>query len=437
MDATYRSLTPIISEEDFIPMVEKKSKPLFSLLNVLADDDITVNKMYYFTLTQESDKLESFLDDHGGRVNLTWHYFSELVACVRNISLAGFQLYHVLDRYSDYLGADDNTLRNDFQDSTYKALEYMTGVIDGFYHAMQEEMSNHGVEVDTSPVPTEEWRLSVTPKLPYTIQDEGGSDEDERIISISQAYRRIYMEFRNQRLDGRIKAKSLDEIIPGRISETIMTEMEGKLHNIQSEYDTYVRGSAIEKANELVSKLRGLTSIPMHILESLKWLVHFYERHEEKARKGYVKDKIAGIVDNERLLEVITNYGLRFCGRYLAEGSKVAEKILSSFVKPIRYELPIPKPLGFHARPSTYVSLVVQEHGTDVFMIVDDEKYDCRSVLDLLQAGGQLADSGGETVIFEGDKRALDDMRILAESNYCEDQNIPKELNYIRILRNL
>jgi phosphotransferase system HPr (HPr) family protein len=110
---------------------------------------------------------------------------------------------------------------------------------------------------------------------------------------------------------------------------------------------------------------------------------------------------------------------------------------MSAYAEKVQYELSIPKPLGFHARPSTYVSLIVNEHGTDVEMIVDSKRYNAKSVINLLMAAGYISEKGYQKVIFEGDKRVLDDLKILSENNYCEDQKIPPELNYLRILRNM
>jgi hypothetical protein len=52
-------------------------------------------------------------------------------------------------------------------------------------------------------------------------------------------------------------------------------------------------------------------------------------------------------------------------------------------------------------------------------------------------AAGLISDKGYEKVIFEGDRQVLDDLKILAENNYCEDDKIPEKLNYLRILRNM
>ena len=106
--------------------------------------------------------------------------------------------------------------------------------------------------------------------------------------------------------------------------------------------------------------------------------------------------------------------------------------MLKIFVKTVRYELPVPDPLGLHARPSTYVSKVVRHYEGEAWMILEGEKYDARSVMSLLQAGGLLADKGYKTVTFEGDKRVLDDLKMLASFNYCEEREVPVELEYLR-----
>lgn len=437
MDGTNRSLTPIISEEEFLPHVQEKCQPLMAALSVLGRENMTVNKLYYFTLVHEAEKLEVFLDDHGARSNMRWLFLSELVACVRNLALAAFHLYHILDRYSDYLMGDSDQLRREFEDNANKTLNYFSSTLLNFHRALLQEAQEQGIKVAAGPMSAGDWNINVIPQLPYTITSEGAANEAERLIGIAQAYRKVAKLFRQHRLDRRFKAPSLGEIIPSKMNETMFADLETRLHNIQSEYDTYIKGGRVGREDNRAATLRGLTSIPMHLFDFLRWMAHFYERHESDVKKGGVKSKIAALAPEEQLMGVMLNFALRFAGKYLNEGMKVAERILSSFVTPILHELPIPKPQGFHARPATYVSLIVQEHGTDVFMIVNGERYDCRSVLELLQAGGIIADLGVDTVFFEGDKRAVDDLIILAENNYCEDRDVPPELSYLKILRNL
>ena len=119
----------------------------------------------------------------------------------------------------------------------------------------------------------------------------------------------------------------------------------------------------------------------------------------------------------------------------MKEGKKIADEILEQFVQTIRVELPIPQPLGFHARPSTYISLIARKHGGEAFLIVDGERFNAKSVMSLLQAGGAVADKGYGTVVFEGDKRVIEDIKILAKNNYSEENKIPPKLSYLREIK--
>ncbi len=438
MDTSHnRSLSPILSEEEFLPLIQKRCSGMFSVISALGDENLSLNKLFYFTLHQETEKLEDFLDDHGARFNQKWIYFSELVACMRNFSIAGVHLYHVHDRYSDYLGSEVNNIRSKFEEDSKKTLEYFADTLRRFRQALIEEAKALEVNTEVVALPAEQWQVRIKPLLPYTITDVEVTDEDERIISIAQSYREAYKNFRQQRLHRKAKFDNLSEIIPSKINEPIVSRLESMLHNVQSEYDTYLRGGLSEKDNQWVITLRGLTAIPMHLFEFLRWIVHFYERHENQIRKSDTKEKISKLVDDEKLSQYVIEFGLHYCNRYLHEGNEIAERILSKYMIPESYELPLPRPQGFHARPATYVSFIVQQHGTDLFMIVNGDKYNCRSVLEMLEAGGILADENATTVTFEGDKRSLEDLKILAENNYCEDRDIPYELNYLRIWRNL
>ena len=432
-----QSLTPIISEEEFIPILEEASANFLSLTGITSGAEEMANKFFYFTLLKEAEQLEDFLDNHGARSNKRFLFFAELVACVRNFCLAGFQVHHIMERYNNYLGGERDLIRRDFEKGAHEAMTYLFKALSRFNESLRQEAASLGINVKPKDIPPDSWKVKISPKLPFTIGGVEAANQEERLISIAQGYRRIYKRFQELELHRRLRAKSLEDIIPSRINETMMAEFEGMLHNVQSEYDTHIKGGSVEAGNEWSGTLRGLAAIPMHLFDMLNWLSHFYERHENQVRESWAGARVAELVDNQELLKVITNFGLFFCGRFLAEGNEVCERILSQYISPIQYELPIPIPQGFHARPSTYVSLVVREHGTDTFLLLDGKKYNCRSVLDLMEAGGALADQGKTKAIFEGDKRCLDDIKILSDHNYCEDEDIPSELNYIRIGRNM
>ena len=431
------SLTPIISEDQFLPIIKAKSRDLDIALSILADESMAFNKMHYYTLHIETEKLEGMLDDYGARTNAKWLYFTELIASVRNFAISGFHLSHLVGRYKSYIDDANKQQEEDLLGATKETLSFFQNALKRFHTEMIGELGSENITIPVEPRLLPDWSKAVNPKLPHTIDLEEASGEEERMISIAQSYRRVYKEFLRRKLNRKVKVKTMPELIPSVVNEIILAEMESSLHNIQSEFDTYIRGGALDKKNDNVQALRGYAAIPMHLVDSMRWLIHFYERHEGEIRKSDVKSRISKLVNDEQLFLCITGFGLRYIGKYLEKGNNIAERLLSSFVMPVALKLPVPKPQGFHARPSTYVSMVVQEHGTDVFMVVDEERYNCRSVLDMLQAGGILAEREDDIVVFEGDQRVLDDIKILSEKNYCEDQDIPAELYYLRIMRNL
>ena len=225
-------------------------------------------------------------------------------------------------------------------------------------------------------------------------------------------------------------------MVPTKLDVKKVQKLSNLLHGVQSDYDTYVRRTPLETEHDCLPLLRGTCATSLHLLLALRWLIHFYERHLDPIRRSRIKRRMAELVGKDELLNHAINHLFRAAFTYLGKANRCAETVLTSYAEVERAELPLPKPVGFHARPATYVSLIVNEYGTDVYLIVDNERYSAKSVMALLEAGWVLADKGAETVIYEGDKRVLEDLRILAEHNYCEDQDIPRQLSYLRILRN-
>ena len=70
-------------------------------------------------------------------------------------------------------------------------------------------------------------------------------------------------------------------------------------------------------------------------------------------------------------------------------------------------------------------------------MIAGGDQFDASSVLDVQWAGGKIQKENIKQVVFEGDVRALKDIKTLASVNYGEDRigkgiPLPKSLQYLR-----
>ncbi len=434
-----KSLIQIISEEEFLPIIEKPSAGFFKLFNLfvsILEKEREITRNFYSNIMQEAEFLESFLDEHGARENKRWLFFVEYVASIRNLGIAAFYLKHLVDRYPYYNLPESEDTDARFLNRAHETLDFINRSIHNLYREILVTGKANGMEIPIELSVLKEFgEIETNKRLPRNISEDEIKNEEERIIEVCEKIQKASKMMADAKIEPKDDIKDLKKIIPHKLDEKRARMFMNVIHNVQSEYDTYVKNTRLEQDNEDLKKIRGYISIPLHLLEFVLWLCHFYERHEDEIRHGECKQKITLLVDKNELLDKIANFGFFYARHFIQEGKNLADEVLKHFVKVVRVELPIPDPLGFHARPSTYITLIAREHDGDVFMIVDGEKYNAKSVMSLLQAAGTVSDKGYKTVTFEGDKRVIDDLKILAKHNYCEDKKIPRRLSYLRELK--
>jgi phosphotransferase system HPr (HPr) family protein len=431
-----KSLVQIISEKEFLKIVQEPCSIFFMVCNdftniVAGNDD--VSRKIYSRLMQESEYLESVLDEHGARENKAWSFFSEYIACIRNLAIAAFYIKHILDRYPFYKLKETKEIDREFHLAANHLLKFInksilnlkgevvrTGIVNGLKYEMDIGSDDEFFKIETNK------------RLPKNILDDEVKEERERVIDLCQKYRKIAKLIQEVKIEKSEDVRTFRALIPFKLDEKIARMYKEHIHSVQSEYDTYVKNTSLEKGHKELSNFRGYVSMPLHLLEVILWLCHFYERHEDDIRHGICKQNISRMVSKDELLGHIVNFGFNFSQHFLREGDKIAKAILKSFVENIRTKVKIPQPLGFHARPSTYISLIARQYEGDLHMLIDGDKYNAKSVMSLLQAGGTLADKGYKTVEFEGSKQAIEDVKTLAQHNYCEEGEFPRKLSYLR-----
>ncbi len=405
----------------------------FNAFRDLPQSDGGATRKCYSSLIQEAELLESFLDEHGARENKTWASFTEYVACIRNLVKAAFFCKHLVDRYPFYKLRDTEEVQNQFFKDSNVVLGFLNNSIQKlFLECIEEGKKNHLAVPEAAIDPDNFALLEANKRLPKNVEGEEVNEQEDRIIDMLEKMHAVGSLMESMQVKPTEVPEALKAIVPDKIDEKNARMLMNLVHSIQSEFDTYIKSTPIEQKHEGLKGLRGYISMPLHLLEMMIWLIHFYERHEDEIRKGQAKKVISGLVDKNDLLSHVVNYCFYYSLYYVHEGDKLSKELLKFFVKTVRYELPVPDPLGFHARPSTYVSKIVRRYEGDAWIIIDGEKIDARSVMGLLQAGGELADKGYKMVVFEGDKRILDDLKILASHNYCEEKEVPAELAYLR-----
>ena len=431
-----KSLIQIISEDEFLHIVQEPSR-LFFKISALFCEKIKsgkdISRKFYSSLIQETEYLESVLDEHGARENKTWSFFSEYVACIRNLAIAAFYIRHILDRYPYYsLGESDENIQ-DFNVSANKALAFLNTSIQGLRAEVVKTGELNGLKIPKDAFSMDEFSdIESNKRLPRTILEDEVKEEEERILDLCQKYRKVAKMINEIGFKRSDNLETFRHVIPSKLDEKLVRMFKELVHSVQSEYDTYVKNTKMEQSQAELKNLRGYISMPLHLLEVVLWLSHFYERHEDDIRHGECKQQISKIVNKEALLGQIFNFGFHYSKYYLQEGDKLVKEILKGFVEVVRAEVPVPHPLGFHARPSTYMSLIARHHEGELYMLIDDEKFNAKSVMSLLQAGGVLADKGYRKVILEGSRQAINDAKLLAQNNYCEEGEFPRQLSYLR-----
>ncbi len=435
-----KPLVQIISEKEFLDYLQEPSTQFFKLFNSFEKkrkEKKEISRQFYSNLIQEAQFLESFLDEYGARENRKWSFFTEYIASIRNLAIAAFYLKHILDRYPYYNLVEDQDKKDQFFERAREALEFLNRSIQNLYQEATQTARENGLDFSAESTPPWEFaEVQTNKRLPRNISEEQVKEEDDRIVDLFEKVKKVGAMMRELKINETDDLTELKRLVPRKIDEKRARMFTNLVHSVQSDFDTYIKNTRAEQDNQQLKNFRGYISMTLHLLEFVLWLCHFYERHEDEIRHGECKRKISLMVNKQELLKEIINFGFQFSLRFMEEAQRITDELWPLFVKTQQIELPIPEPLGFHARPCTYISLIARQHGEDLFLVVDGEKYNAKSVMSLLQAGGTISDKGYSKVVFEGSKAVLEDIKILAQHNYCEEKEIPKKLNYLKLMRN-
>ena len=429
------NFTEVISEEAFLPLIEKHAQSFLSLYHVLEKNGNSRSRKFHAYLAAEADDLESFLDDHGARENRTWHFFAELVASVRNLSTVSFILKHVAGRYPDYaIGtADQSPLNSD----ALPILNLLGKTTLSFLKMAREEAVRLGLHFPERVSPIQFGNNGYRQKrLPNTMDEDGAGDASMIAGKIASKYLNIHDDFASLKWRQLGDADDLLQKIPWQISEETAREIGARLHNLQSIYDHHLRYSHLEIQDDRLKSFRACITIPLHLLRIVELLSHFYQRHILVNRGLDAPEKILSVIEEHGAVEKALRFSLLVSGWRLDLGKALAKSLLEQYTVTDMIELHVPKGHGFHMRPATLVAKVAQHYGTTLLLYVDGQEFDAHSVLSLNIAGGYISRERFKTIRFKGDVRALGALKVLAEYNYGEDEKgnpvpLPERLSHI------
>jgi phosphotransferase system HPr-like phosphotransfer protein len=395
-------------------------------------------KKLYSKLVGTSQVLEDFLDFHGAKNNKDWFFYRELSAAVRHLSLGGYSQKHILNRLIFY-DLPDNT---EFREAGDKTAMFLNRTLTKLAPVILAEAKRLEIPIPDNPLSPEDFPgITTSEMLAYDIDDESKRIQKKHIVKIASEFLSIAGHFDQLGFYEPYSEEEIAQLVPSKVNEVEIRRFEMLVHNLQSSFDTYVIHSGFRFTDRKLKELRSYFSVVFHLMQSMGRLLHFYERHLHEV--GYkdiykqVREKLSHIIDPKQLLDSTVNYALFYACHYLSAGKDVAHEILHENVERGQIKVGIPVKLGFHSRPSLLVAKIVQHYGGPVQLVVGEDRFDGSSVLDIQWAGGKIQKENISEVIFEGDLRALNDIKILAGVNYGEDTMgkgvpLPKELKYLR-----
>ncbi len=398
----------------------------------------TFTKRLYARMVSSSKVLEDFLDFHGAKKSSDWYYYRELVSSVRNLSAASYSQKHIWIRLPFY-GLKDT---DEFEQAGYETHKFLIDSLRGICCRTLAEAGRLNIKLPLVRFAWEDFPGIQTPtRLESDMDDENLREERKNIVKITTEFLRVAREFEMHGFYEPHTREEIEAIVPSRVNEYEARRFEMAVHSLQSTFDTYVNRSGLQLRNVKLKSFRGYISVVLHLLELTRQLLHYYERHLYEV--GYksvckrVRDELADAVKPEQILDCIVNYGLYHVYKFLVDGRQLAQELLNQNIERRTIVVGIPRNMGFHSRPSLLVAKIVEHYGGQVELCVGYDRFDACSVLDLQWAGGKIQKENIQEVAFQGDKRALRDIQILAGVNYGEDSmgkgiSLPKELSYLK-----
>ncbi|MDL2268357.1 HPr family phosphocarrier protein [Desulfosarcina sp. OttesenSCG-928-A07] len=400
-------------------------------------DSLFTSKLYS-KLISTSQMLEDFLDFHGAKNNADWYLYREASATIRHLSLGAYCQKHILNRLCFYDIPDIDAFRSQGE----KTIAFLNTVLSNLAPVIISEAARLNITMPETRFTGADFPGIISGEmLKYDIDDDAKDVQKRQVVKIASDFLSIARTFDSLSFYEPHTYAEMAAMVPDKVDEVEICRFEMMVHNLQSSFDTYVSHGGFRFGNEKLRSLRSYFSVVLHLLQMMGRLLHFYERHLREA--GYkdtykrVQEQLIELVNPETLLDRTINYGLYYACHYLQTGKKLAREILNENIERDAITVGIPVRLGFHSRPSLLVAKIVQHFGGQVELVVGNDRFDASSVLDIQWAGGKIQKEQITEVVFEGDARALDDIKILAGVNYGEDimgkgVSLPPELSYLR-----
>ncbi|MBI9097155.1 MAG: hypothetical protein JEY91_01695 [Spirochaetaceae bacterium] len=380
----------IVKTESFTELVNLFSNPILSYANYAISrknkNDI-LNTLFLGKSYSAASRLEELLDRYNAKYNQKWKSFRENIAAIKlftNVTYITLHLKSTSPHYRLVSGVDL------FLEDTDKVLDIFYNALHSSFHEVLKNAKKNSLhsssEIDKA--------YSFSVDLPEGVLE---SDMDKRhidspetvIVNLATSYLNLACEsllLENVRTTSK---KNYEELVPEVISENKLRILENKFHNLQSLYDTYVSNSDIEFMDRNLRLIRGHASIVFHLLEASTSLIHYFERHMMD-QTGLIYSFYKSPITKKHILRLLVEYFLNYASQFVIGGKELSREVIKKYAEEGSVEVRVPGYRGFHVRPSTLVSKIVQHYGSDVSLLIDGEEYNASLPMELFRVNEKI-----------------------------------------------
>jgi hypothetical protein len=382
--------TEVVVEQEVRELIEKRAQTLLALADYLANCPVpreALTRPLVGDLLSHSMQLEELLDTYDAGKSCNWCSLRSVTAAIKLFSDVSYELLHIGQRVPTY---HLMPVERDFVAATNETLEFASLIL----ARAAQELLNQARELGLKIPPVSEVVRPAQESLPKgrLVHSCAARQVDTvagTVTLLATAFLNLASECEDVRATSRAQPQEAAAPASTALSEERLRSLEFQFHNLQSQYDTYVSGTQVERQDTDLPVLRGHASVVFHLLRIATLFAHYYERHLNKQRCSAAQFK-GHLVEAEALQLAQMNYPIAFIDLYTSRAVSLCQEMLKRYAEVGRIEVPIPKYRGFHVRPSTLISKLVLHYGSRVRMLLGDEEYDAGSSLDLFRANEKI-----------------------------------------------
>jgi len=380
----------LVQEQDIRELIEKRAQTLLTLADYLAHCPApreALTRPLVGDLLSHSMQLEETLDTYDAGKSCNWCSLRSVTAAIKLFSDVSYELLHIRHRVPTY---HLMPVERDFVAATNETLEFTSLVLAQAAKEMLNQARELGLKIPPRPSVDNPLQESLPKgRLPHSCGARQVDTVAGTVTLLATAFLNLASECEDVRATSRTQPQEYAVPNSAALSEERLRSLEFQFHNLQSQYDTYVSGTQVERQDMDLPVLRGHASVVFHLLRIATLFAHYYERHVNKQRCPAAQFK-GHLVEADALLLVLMNYSITFIDLYTSRAVSLCQEMLKRYAEVGRIEVPIPKYRGFHVRPSTLISKLVLHYGSKVQMLLGEEVYDAGSSLDLFRANEKI-----------------------------------------------